>query len=459
MNPLDPFQWLAVAWLFVLGTCLGSFLNVCIYRIPLRADLWSQLKGLGSPPSTCPKCGNRIPGRDNIPVLGWLKLGGRCRFCRARISFRYPAIELFNGLLLVVLYLCEVPLDFESTWQFTADIARSSVFSPRGPQTLGLMSDPTLMHVRFLLHLALVESLVAATFIDLDCMEIPDATTLPTMLLAVVVSASTGVMYLVPVWFQDPSQLQSLMVLLPEWAGPLLSGPAEPAWIQAYPRLHGLAVSLAGLVVGGGSVWTVRIIGQAILRREAMGFGDVVLMAMIGSVIGWQPVLVVFFLAPATALVVVLGMLVLGRGREFPYGPWLSLATLLLRLGWQSIWPVAEPIFSLGPLVPPLALLTAGMLALCLLLVQGVKLVLGIPLDEMEEMVAEWEPADQLGYQAGENADADQGRWRRPMEERWGGEAAGRGQLTQTRWRYGSTSHPGGGSHTPQHGQRGRSGR
>lgn len=455
MSPLEPFQWMTIVWVFVLGTCLGSFLNVCIYRIPRHADLWSQLKGLGSPPSTCPKCNNRIPARDNIPLLGWLKLGGRCRFCRTRISFRYPAIELFNGLLLVLLYWFEVPLDFESSWQFTADIVHSCVYSPRGPQTAGLMSDMLLMHLRFLLHLVLVESLVAATFIDLDRMEIPDATTVPAMLLAIVASGASGVMYLVPVWFQDAVQLQSLALILPEALHPLLAGPGNPAWIAEYPRLHGLAASLAGLVVGGGSVWTVRIIGHAILRREAMGFGDVILMAMIGSVIGWQPVLVVFFLAPVTALVIVVVQLILRRNREFPYGPYLSLATLLLLLGWKQIWPVAEPIFSLGLLVPVLGVFTAIMLAVCLILVQAAKAVLGIPLYPDDQPVAEWLPADQLGYLAGENVDAWQGRWRMPAETRWGGEAAARGQQAETTWRNGGSSRSSSSLRPPGAGDRG----
>ena len=78
--------------LFVLGLAAGSFLNVVIYRAPRNMSLVY-------PPSSCPSCGRRIAGRDNIPVLGWLMLGGRCRSCRRPISWRYPGVELLTGVL------------------------------------------------------------------------------------------------------------------------------------------------------------------------------------------------------------------------------------------------------------------------------------------------------------------------------------------------------------------------
>lgn len=94
-------SFLEIYWAGViglLGLCFGSFLNVCIYRIPAEISL-------SHPPSTCPKCKVRIKWYDNVPVLGWLMLGGKCRACKQPISPRYPVIELLTGLLFLALYL------------------------------------------------------------------------------------------------------------------------------------------------------------------------------------------------------------------------------------------------------------------------------------------------------------------------------------------------------------------
>jgi len=198
--------------------------------------------------------------------------------------------------------------------------------------------------------------------------------------------------------------------------------------------LHGLAVSLAGIVVGGGSVWMVRIIGQWVLKREAMGFGDVVLMATIGSFLGWQPTLVVFFIAPVCALVVVAALWLFRRDREIPYGPYLSLATLILLIGWKHIWPAAERVFSLGFFVPAMGLLMCALLYLSLQMMQWTKRLLGIPDFVPAEEETIWQSADQLFHFAGDNADHQRTGWRRPQ---WPGVSAGRGSLNEQRWRSG----------------------
>ena len=100
------------------------------------------------------------------------------------------------------------------------------------------------------------------------------------------------------------------------------------------------------MAASGGLVWLVRIIGTAALHREAMGFGDVTLMAMIGAFLGWQPCLVIFFLAPFAGLVVGVLRLILFRDREIPYGPFLCLATLLLIVRWHAIWDCTSGAFS-----------------------------------------------------------------------------------------------------------------
>ncbi|HUQ70838.1 MAG TPA: prepilin peptidase, partial [Planctomycetaceae bacterium] len=101
----DTPPWIVWTMLFLVGACVGSFLNVCIYRLPQHESVWRAWSSLHHPPSHCPYCRTRIWHRDNIPILGWLLIGGRCRFCRHRISFRYAFIELMNGLLWVGLYM------------------------------------------------------------------------------------------------------------------------------------------------------------------------------------------------------------------------------------------------------------------------------------------------------------------------------------------------------------------
>jgi leader peptidase (prepilin peptidase)/N-methyltransferase len=97
-------------FLFVLGSCIGSFLNVCIHRFPAKRRLRDQLWALNSHSSGCPRCATAIQWRDNIPLLGWLMLRGRCRSCRLPISMRYPLVELLTAVLFVVVYQCEMPV-------------------------------------------------------------------------------------------------------------------------------------------------------------------------------------------------------------------------------------------------------------------------------------------------------------------------------------------------------------
>ena len=418
------------AWLFVLGAVTGSFLNVCIYRIPQHERFLDQLRGLVSPPSTCPGCGNRIPGVDNIPILGWLKLLGRCRSCKMPISPRYPLIELFNGLLFVLVYWYMVPTGYAVSLADTSFFASSGLNADEFSRT----SAMALLHWRYAYYMVLLEALLVASFIDIDLKIIPDGCTLPAMAVGVLGAFALGNLQLVPIWIQEPSIMRTMKMVFPDVMAPLFNPLAVPEWISEYPHLHGLAVSLTGLVVGGGAVWTVRIIGQRILRQEAMGFGDVILMAMIGSFVGWQPALVIFFVAPLCALVVVAARRIVRRDREIPYGPYLALSTLIVLLGWQSIWPRAERIFETGPIVPVMALFMAVMLEACLRLMQLVKRLLGIPLYP-QESYEEWTSADQLHHFAGENVDELQGNWR---TKQWKGTSTGRGLSYHQQWRHGN---------------------
>ncbi|MEZ6067591.1 MAG: prepilin peptidase [Planctomycetaceae bacterium] len=341
--------WFVLLSMFVLGSVCGSFLNVCVYRLPKypHGQFWPALKGLSSPPSACPRCKTGIAWYDNVPIFGWIWLRGRCRTCKMWISPQYPLIELLNGVLFAFAYWCEIPLDWGAT---VADTWQYSEIGPQAAPGLGWMSPTVWLHLRLCYHLLLLEALLAASLIDLRLMIIPDTVTLPAMAVGVLGGGLVGRLNLVPVWFQEPWLARDFKHIGPSWLQWMVSdGSAVPDWIATHPHLHGLAVSLAGLAVGGGLTWLIRAIGSWGLGREAMGDGDVVLMAMVGSFIGWQPVVIAFFIAPAFVFMTFLARLTFRLSEEIPYGPFLSLGTLFTVLGWRSVWPTFERIFALGP--------------------------------------------------------------------------------------------------------------
>ena len=123
-------------------------------------------------------------------------------------------------------------------------------------------------------------------------------------------------------------------------------------WAIGGGAWEGLLTALIGLVASGGIVWAVRIIGTAALRREAMGFGDVTLMMMIGTFLGWQACLIAFFLAPFAGLLAGIAQFVLRRGDVIPYGPFLCLGAAAVVIFWAPIWMWAQPLFNAGALIP-----------------------------------------------------------------------------------------------------------
>ncbi|WP_165231276.1 prepilin peptidase [Aquisphaera insulae] len=287
---------------FLIGAVVGSFLNVCIYRLPWeKSVIW--------PASHCPRCWNAIAAYDNIPILGWLILRGRCRRCGLSISPRYPLVEFLVGLLFVAVFVVDV------------------VYGPRGRYGY----DIGLPLATFFYHAFLVALLVAATFIDYDLYVIPDSITVTGM----IVGIAGG--WLVPAIRLTPST-------------------AESHW-------EGLAVGLVGLLVGGGLMEAVRrlanlvattivsLVNHRYCRVEAMGFGDVTLMAMIGAFLGWQAAVLTFFIGPffglGTAIVKIFNKyrkLLGGRklsavDREVPFGPYLCAGALALVLSWRWLWP------------------------------------------------------------------------------------------------------------------------
>ncbi|HET6424475.1 MAG TPA: A24 family peptidase [Planctomycetaceae bacterium] len=194
--------------------------------------------------------------------------------------------------------------------------------------------DSASVPLRTVFHCGLVLFLVLGTAIDLDCYLLPDQITFPGMIWGLAGAA----------WIAD-AQIAHLWV---DWreAIPGISGPYIPEWYHQNRILHAVAWSGAGLLTGGVFTAVVRSVSSRLLGQEAMGFGDVTLMAMIGSVIGWQAVLATFAVAPLTGLLIALIGYV-GFGRTYmPYGPCLAAAAIIVLFAWSRIWDHTRLFFS-----------------------------------------------------------------------------------------------------------------
>jgi leader peptidase (prepilin peptidase)/N-methyltransferase len=234
-------------FVFAAGLSIGSFLNVCIYRLPRSLSIVR-------PRSFCPACENPIKPRHNVPVISYLLLMGRCGYCGARISPRYPLVEFLNGLLYLYIF-------------HRFGIAPHTVF-----------------------YMAFASALVVITFIDLDYQIIPDAITLPGMLLGL-----GAAMFILP----DPHDLS---------------------------RLLGLKGSLVGLLTGGTIFYVI-----AVVSPGGMGGGDIKMMGLVGSVLGWKSALLTIFVGSFFGSVYGLGLMAFkgaGRKARVPFGPFLALGTL-----------------------------------------------------------------------------------------------------------------------------------
>lgn len=272
MDVFDYYPWLFPTLATLFGLIVGSFLNVVIHRLPIimerewRAECAESFPeyqisppegtyNLSVPNSTCPKCDTPIRMIDNIPVVSWLILKGKCRQCDNKISMRYPLIEILSAGLCFVI----------------ANQFALSYFSI------------ALLFFTF--------TLIAATFIDLDTMLLPDQLTLPLT-----------------------------------WAGIALA-------------LFGISpVSLQDAVIGAMAgylaLWSVYWLFKLATGKEGMGYGDFKLLAALGAWLGWQYLPMIILLSSLVGLIFGLIQLKLksqGIDKAFPFGPYLAIA------GWLSM--------------------------------------------------------------------------------------------------------------------------
>lgn len=212
--------------------------------------------------------------------------------------------------------------------------------------------------LRLVYHLTLLAFLIVATAVDFDCFMIPDAITVPGMLIG----------FLGACVFQE-LQICHLWV---DWsiAVPQLRGPYIPTWYDAHRFWHACAWSLAGMITGAGLTLLARLVSTKVLGQEAMGLGDVTLMAMIGSFVGWQAVTLVFLIAPLTGITFGVLIRMLSGKTYLPYGPWLSTGAVIVLFTWTYLWSQTRLIFSDWISVSILGLIGGGGFVLLLMLLR-----------------------------------------------------------------------------------------
>ena len=282
---MDPILFWTIA-AGVFGLIVGSFLNVCIFRLPRNC------MSISKPRSRCTRCLKLISWYDNIPVASWCVLGGKCRGCAKPISFRYPFVELMTGAFFA--YAAWINMSMEGG---ATPIMRGALFG---------------------IQAYVVAAMIVSTFIDLDFQILPDEITISGILLGILLSAG-----------------------IPEWHvvnGSGLSTGMMEAIDNAY--LGGLASGALGAVVGGGVIYLVGVLGQLVFRKEAMGFGDVKYMAFLGAFLGWQSILLTFLLACLFGSIFGIGKYLLKRRMGYvPFGPFLSAgAVVMLFFATQIHW-------------------------------------------------------------------------------------------------------------------------
>ena len=281
---VDTIHWIIAVWLFAVGGAVGSFLNVVIYRLPAgRSLVW--------PPSHCPKCNTAIRWYDNVPILSWLLLLGRCRDCRGKISVRYPAVEAATATLFLVLGVVECLWD-------GANLPREP---GRGAWTLGQL------YGIYAYHLLLFCTLLETVLIEWDHKRVPPKLFAPA----------------------------------------LIGGILAPL---AWPHLHPVAATaaldgwMAGLVDGGAGLAAGTVLGWLAsglveLNRKT---GITLALGCVGLFLGWQAVCVIA--VPTIAIQLLLPSLrpLLPGTRRIPPTVWLATAALVWVLAWATLvdrWP------------------------------------------------------------------------------------------------------------------------
>ena len=271
----------AVVYIFVFafGAAIGSFLNVVIHRVPNE-------QSIVFPNSACPKCKTAIKPYDNLPIISWLLLRGKCRACSAPISARYPAVELLNAVTWILVL-----------WQ------------------VGL--SPILP-----VYLLFVSAMIALIFIDAEHMILPNVITYPLFIIAIAVRVIFPLVF-AQNFFSDTQY----------WPATYLAG--QPAWLVS------LFGAIVGALVGGGSLWLVGELWKRLRGVEAMGLGDVKMMAGVGALLGWRAAFLAIFLGAFAGAFI--GAIIISRQKDkdlqtqIPFGIFLGVGSILALLFGENM--------------------------------------------------------------------------------------------------------------------------
>lgn len=267
------------AFVTMLGAIIGSFLNVVIHRLPRE-------ESIVFPNSRCPSCEAAIQPWDNIPVISYLILRGRCRACGAPISARYPAVEALTAIIYLTVFLHD---------GLTAALPFDLIF---------------------------VTALVALVFIDAEHMILPDRITFPGMGFAVIARLALPLLMGVAAFDDIPSLQHGVLAGWPVWAVSLTG-------------------ALVGALAGGGSLWLMGWIWERLRGVEAMGLGDVKMMFMVGAYLGWRLTIVTILLAVFSGALVGV-FLMIRRGQRdmqmlLPFGIFLGIGAIASLLAGARI--------------------------------------------------------------------------------------------------------------------------
>ena len=284
-NAIDVPLPIACAFMAVLGAIIGSFLNVVIHRLPRE-------QSIVFPSSKCPNCLSAIKAYDNVPIISYLILRGRCRACGVRISPRYPAVEAITAAVFAAV-----------TWHDG-------------------------LSVTLVFDLPFAAAMVALIFIDAEHMILPNRITYPGILFALLARL------LLP-YLAGPSQFDDLPQLL-TWF------PALPLWLVS------LMGAVAGALAGGGLLWLMGYLWKKLRGIDAMGFGDVKMMVMVGVYLGWHLTLLTIMIGALTGSVAGIALMYKRGGRNMqmmlPFGIFLGIGAIVsLLFGSQIIhWYAAQ---------------------------------------------------------------------------------------------------------------------
>ena len=282
-------DFIGYIFIFAFGAIVGSFLNVVIHRVPNE-------ESIVFPNSACPKCGKNIKAYDNIPVLSWLILGGKCRNCKEKIAARYPLVELMTAFLFLLVY-----------WQIG--------FNWYLPVCL-----------------IFVSAMVALIFIDAEHMILPNVITYPLFIFALLVRILFPIFFTAE-YFTDlqHSPITVIQLFFVDIQTESLR------WIADYSLLVGsVSGALFGALIGGGSLWLVGALWKRLRGVDAMGLGDVKMMAAVGALLGWRMTLISIFLGAFSGAIIGIFMISRQKDKDFqaqiPFGIFLGIGSIIALL-------------------------------------------------------------------------------------------------------------------------------